>query len=65
MENMPMTVRRYPDFTNIKADECRYWQSPTPHKRLDAVEEMITAACAINGWEMESDLPRIERSLRR
>ena len=45
----------------IKADEYRYWQSRPAHERLDAVEEMIETAYALKGWEMEPDVPRLQR----
>ena len=62
MDNTPMTVRRYTNFDDIKADEYRYWQSRPAHERLDAVDEMIAAAYALKGWEMEPDVPRLQRS---
>ena len=56
-----MTVRRYTSFDDIKADEYRYWQSRPAYERLDAVVEMIEAAYALKGWEMEPDVPRLQR----
>ena len=61
MEDTPITVRRYTEFAEMKADEYRYWQSRPAHERLDAVEEMIEAAYALKGWEMEPDVPRLQR----
>jgi len=55
------TIRKYTDFEEMKADEYRYWQSRPPHERLDAVDEMIQAAYAIKGWEIEPDVPRLQR----
>jgi hypothetical protein len=45
----------------MKADEYRYWQSRPVHERLDAVEEMIQTAYALKGWEIEPDVPRLQR----
>ncbi len=44
MEDTPITVRRYTNFAEMKADEYRYWQSRPAHERLGAVEEMIETA---------------------
>lgn len=61
MDHAPITVRKYSNFAEMKADEYRYWQSRPAHERLDAVEEMIQAAYALKGWEMEPDVPRLQR----
>jgi hypothetical protein len=61
MDNKPITARRYTDFAEMKADEYRYWQSRPAHERLDAVEEMIETAYALKGWEIEPDVPRLQR----
>jgi len=53
------TIRKYSVFEEMKADEYRYWQSRPAHERLDAVEEMIQAAYALKGWEIEPDVPRL------
>ena len=45
----------------MKAEEYRYWQSRPVHERMDAVEEMIKAAYALKGWELEPDVPRLQR----
>jgi hypothetical protein len=45
----------------MKADEYRYWQSRPVHERLDAIEEMIQTAYALKGWEIEPDVPRLQR----
>ena len=47
MGEVPITIRRYTDFDEMKADEYRYWQSRPAHERLDAVEEMIASAYAL------------------
>ncbi len=60
-ERMDKTVRKYANFDEMKADEYRYWQSRPAHERMDAVEEMIQTAYAIKGWEMEPDVPRLQR----
>jgi hypothetical protein len=60
-EDTPITVRKYTNFDEIKADEYRYWQSRPAHERLDAVDEMIEMAYAIKGWEIEPDVPRLQR----
>ena len=61
MDDAPITIRKYTDFDQIKADEYRYWKSRPPHERLDAVEEMIKMAYALKGWEIESDVPKLQR----
>ena len=54
-------LRKYTSFDEMKADEYRYWQSRPVHERMDAVEEMIQIAYALKGWEIEPDVPRIQR----
>src|ERR1700683_4901465 len=61
MDNTPITVRKYTNFDDIKADEYRYWQSRPAHERLDAVDEMIETAYALKGWKIEPDVPRLQR----
>jgi hypothetical protein len=63
MDDTPITIRKYTDFDEIKADEYRYWQSRSPHERLDAVEEMIETAYALKGWKIEPDVPRLQRPI--
>ena len=58
---MDKTVRMYTDFGEMKADECRYWQSRPAHERIDAVDEMIEVAYAPKGWKIEPDVPRLQR----
>jgi hypothetical protein len=58
---MDKTIRKYTEFEEMKADEYRYWQSRPAHERMDAVEEMIQTAYALKGWEMEPDVPRLQR----
>jgi hypothetical protein len=60
---MDRTIRKYSDFDEMKADEYRYWQSRPVHERMDAVEEMIKTAYALKGWELEPDVPRLQRPL--
>ena len=54
-------IRKYASFDEIKADEHRYWQSRPVHERLDAVEELNRTAYALKGWQMEPDVPRLQR----
>jgi len=61
MDNTPITARKYTNFDDIKADEYRYWQSRPAHERLDALDEMIETAYALKGWEIEPDVPRLQR----
>ena len=61
MDDAPITMRKYTGFDEMKADEYRYWQSRPAHERLDALEEMIPAAYALKGWEIEPDVPRLQR----
>ena len=58
---MDKTIRKYTSFDEMKADEYRYWQSRPVHERMDAVEEMIRTAYALKGWEIEPDVPRLQR----
>jgi hypothetical protein len=58
---METILRRYTSFDEMKADEYRYWQSRPVHERMDAVEEMVLAAYALKGWEVEPDVPRLQR----
>src|SRR5450756_2511116 len=60
-EPMEKTTRIYASHREMKADEYRYRQSRPAHERLDAVEEMIQTAYALKGWEMEPDVPRLQR----
>ena len=61
MGDAPITIRKYTDFDEIKADEYRYWQSRPAHERLDAIDEMIETAYALKGWTSEPDAPRLQR----
>jgi hypothetical protein len=61
MDQNPLTIRRYTNFDEMKADKYRYWQSQPAHERLDAVEEMIEIAYALKGWEIEPDVARLQR----
>ena len=58
---MDLTVRKYKSLHEMKADEYRYWQSRPVWERMDAVEEMVEAAYAIKGWEIEPDVPGLQR----
>jgi hypothetical protein len=60
-DRMDPVIRKYTSFDEMKADEYRYWQSRPAHERLDAIEEMILTAYALKGWEMEPDVPRLQR----
>ena len=47
---MDKIIRKYTDFSEMKADEYRYWAKLGPRmSRLDAVEEMIQIAYALHG----------------
>ena len=59
--SMDKTIRKYTNFDEMKADEYRYWQSRPAHERLDAVDEMIETAYTLKGWEIEPDVPRLQR----
>jgi hypothetical protein len=58
---MDAVLRKYISFEEMKADEYRYGQSRPVFERMDAVEEMIHAAYALKGWEIEPDVPRLQR----
>ncbi len=57
----PPIIRKYSSFDEMKADEYRYWQNRPAYERLDAVEEMIQTAYELKGWEIEPDVPRLQR----
>jgi len=59
--SMEKLVRKYRDFDEMKADEYRYWQSRPVDERMDAVEAMIQTAYALKGWNLEQDVPRLQR----
>ena len=61
LERVDQIMLKYASFQEMKADEYRYWQSRPVHERMDAVEEMIETAYALKGWEMEPDVPRLQR----
>jgi hypothetical protein len=46
MDDATITIRKYTDYDEMKADEFRYWQGRPAYERLDAVEEMIETAYA-------------------
>jgi hypothetical protein len=63
---MSTPLRKYTNFDQMKADEYRYRQSRPVHERMDAPQEiiqaeMILAAYALKGWEIEPDVPRLQR----
>ena len=60
-ERMEPIIRKYTSLDEMKADEYRYWQSRPVYERMDAVEEMIETAYALKGWEIEPDVPRLQR----
>jgi len=33
MDDTPITARKYTSFDEMKADDCRYWQSRPAHER--------------------------------
>jgi hypothetical protein len=60
---MDTNVRIYRSYREMKADEYRYWQSRPVHERMDAVEEVTLATYAMNGADLEPDVPRLQRPL--
>jgi len=40
MNDRPITIHKYTEFDEIKADEYRYWQSGPVHERLDTAAEL-------------------------
>lgn len=60
-EGVKKPLRKYASLDEMKADEYRYWQSRPVYERIDAVEEMVAIACALKGWKMEPDVPRLQR----
>ena len=57
--SLEMTVRKYTNFADIKADEYRYWQSRPVHERVNAVSELTTEQYAMKGVPV----PRLQRTL--
>jgi hypothetical protein len=58
---MDKTIRRYADFTEMKADEYRYWQSRPVHERVKAVSDLTQEHYALRGAAV--DAPRLQRTL--
>jgi hypothetical protein len=58
---MDKAIRKYSSFDEMKAEEYRDWQSRPAHERMDGVEELIQTAHALKAWEMEPDVPRLQR----
>lgn len=61
MADTPITLRRYANFDDMKAEEYRYWQSRPVHERMDAIEELVQTAYELKGWKVEPDVPRLQR----
>lgn len=61
MADTPITLRRYVNFDDMKAEEYRYWQSRPVHERMDAIEELVQTAYELKGWKVEPDVPRLQR----
>jgi hypothetical protein len=60
---MGTILRKYNSFDEMKAGEYRFWQSRPVHERMDAVEEMIQTDFALKGWEIEPDIPGLQRPI--
>ncbi len=60
-----MDVRVYHSHEEMKADEYRYWQSRPVWERMDAVEELTTAAYALKGMTVERFDKTLVRIFRR
>ena len=60
VDDPPITIRKYTEFDEIKADEYRYWQSRPAWERLDTVEELIETAYAFKRWKMPPQEPRAQ-----
>ena len=61
MDDTPITIRKYTDLDEIKADEYRYWQSRPVHERVAAVSELTKEHYALKGEA--PDVPRLQRTL--
>jgi hypothetical protein len=61
MDDAPITIRKYTDFDEIKADEYRYWQSRPIWERVAAVSELTLDGYALKGIQPEPDVPRSKR----
>jgi hypothetical protein len=60
MDDRPITIRRYTDFEEIKADEYRYWQSRPVHERLDTAAEL-----SIMGYQLKDPSRDVQSRLQR
>ena len=61
MEDAPITIRKYTDFDEMKADEYRYWHSRPIHERLAAVSQLTE-----EGYKLKvfgPDVFRLQRSV--
>ena len=58
---MEQGIRKYSSFKEMKAAECRYWQSRPVHERMDAVSEITLALYAMK--EAMPDVPRLQRTV--
>ena len=61
MDDTPITVRKYTDFDEMKAEEYRYWQSRPIHERVAAVSELAEEGYKLKGFK--PDAFRLQRSL--
>lgn len=62
MKDTPITIHKYTDFDEIKADEYRYWQSRPVHERLDTAAELSMMGYQLKDLgtpQMVEILPRI------
>jgi hypothetical protein len=58
---MDKTIRKYSDFSEMKADEYRYWQSRPVHERVGMVSELTQEQYAMKG--QAPDVRRLQRTL--
>ena len=60
MDERPITIHKYTDFDEIKADEYRYWQSRPVHERLDTAAEL-----SIMGYQLKEPTRDVQSRLQR
>ena len=60
MNDTSITIRKYTEFDEIKADEYRYWQSRPVHERLDTAAEL-----SVMGYQLKEPRRDVQSRLQR
>ena len=61
MNDTPITLRKYTNFDEMKADEYRYWQSRPVHERVAAIWELTVEGYTMKGFKPDDF--RLQRTL--